>query len=753
MTTLPQTSSVRLPRPNGAPVAALASVRAAPQHAGLGMTPADVYRLLRANVGLILGSVAVALIVGAGVNWFLARYFSRYTASGAVQVQPAVAYDPISRETVPLADFSTLSVEQRTNAMMLHSDTLFTKVLLDPNSPIRDTDWFRAYMEKQAGSDGTVTEVANVIKARRDLLDEFGANPIAETKLVSVSMTGSNPKDCRDIVVTIVSEAIDEQQKLIDEHTQERSQSLQSIRNDRRNKIERLEASQRDKINSLGLDAGGVAGRFTSRDAELAKLVEARIELETAAAAADANYRSVKEQVLAGNDPPQVDAEVARDQTVMNYKEKVDDLDIELAAQIALKNNSTQVQELQARRDATAAKLEQIRAEARVTAANALISNLQSSRDATQQQLDKVMKQIDDLKNDLQSLSISMQEYLSQEEQLKRENEDLKQVQDQIDMIQAQALQGSNTISWYQKPEIPDEPSFPKLWITLSISALAGLLLSLGVTFTRELMDTTIRSPRDIARTGDLTLLGMIPHEDDDPQSAGAPLPTAIFQAPASIIAEQFRQLRTRLQHAASLDSTRSLLITSPGPGDGKTIVACNIAAGLSLNGRRILLVDANFRRPELQNIFAVDNTIGLSNVLGAIENFDSAVHHTTVPNLDVLTTGPRPANPTELLESQLLTDFIDRALEEYDHVIFDSGPLLLVSETPALAPRVDGVITVVRARTSQRGLLQRMSETLQQLKAEHLGVVLNGVRSQGGGYYGRNIRTYYEYQTDRPTS
>jgi len=306
-------------------------------------------------------------------------------------------------------------------------------------------------------------------------------------------------------------------------------------------------------------------------------------------------------------------------------------------------------------------------------------------------------------------------------------------------------------VDWAQRPETPILPSFPKLPITMLVAIMLGLGVCLGIAFTREMLDTSVRSPRDIARVGQMNLLGMIPHEDDDPQSAGIPLPTVIFQAPTSIMAEQYRQVRTRLQHAASLDTTRSILITSPGPQDGKTTVACNLAAGLALNGRKILLVDANFRRPELNKIFNVANDVGFSNALATTDNFEGAIRSTQVPNLDVMTTGPRPANPAELLESQLFTDFIERSLEEYDHVIFDTAPMLLAAESAAMAPRVDGVVSVVKAASNSRGLLQRLRDGLRQVKAEHLGVILNGVRAQGGGYYGRNIKTYYEYQNGQP--
>jgi capsular exopolysaccharide synthesis family protein len=293
---------------------------------------------------------------------------------------------------------------------------------------------------------------------------------------------------------------------------------------------------------------------------------------------------------------------------------------------------------------------------------------------------------------------------------------------------------------------LPDSPSFPKLPMTMAVSVMAALALSLGIAFLREVTDTTVRSPRDIAKVGQLNLLGLIPHESDDPQASAGRLPLAIMDAPNSHIAEQFRQIRTRLQYAHSLDTTRSLLVTSPSPNDGKSMVACNLAASLALNGRRILLVDANFRKPALHATFNVPNENGLGDVLSDLERFADSVRETDVPTLSLLVSGARPANPAELLESQFFIDFVERALEEYDHVIFDSGPMLMMSETVAIAPRVDGVITVVRARGNSRGLLSRMRDELRRVKAEHIGVVLNAVRSQGGGYYGRNIKKYYAY-------
>jgi polysaccharide biosynthesis transport protein len=518
-----------------------------------------------------------------------------------------------------------------------------------------------------------------------------------------------------------------------------------------RRRLETLIGQRQNEIRELNKrlsDAGMAASnRMSPREAELFELTRTLIELKTDHEQAKQYYETTVGQIQSGIDPPTIENFVNQDNQVYSLRSLVSNIEIELKSMPTQGNANRQRELLESRLAAARQQLEDRVAEVRIQARNQLVSSAQQQFQFTQSQLESVNERITSLRAELGDLNFTIFEVMSKQDDLAADKERLKQVQVSLDLLAISITREQTGVSWGILPDEPETPSFPKFGMVMSVSLLIGLALSLAIAFIREAMDTTIRSPRDIQRVGQLTLLGMISDEDDDPQVSGVPLPLVIFQAPTSILAEQYRQVRTRLQHAASLDTTRSILITSPEPGDGKTTVAVNLAAGLALNGRRILLVDVNFRRPMLHKVFNAENETGLSTVLGDLGNFENVVKQTQVPNLDILTCGPRPDNTTELLESRRFTDFIDRALEQYDHVLLDSGPLLLVSDTVALAPRVHGVITVVKAATNTRGVLQRLKDNLRQIKAEHLGVVLNGVRSQGGGYYGRNIRSYYEYQ------
>jgi capsular exopolysaccharide synthesis family protein len=696
--------------------------------------------VIRSHIWMILiVTCIIAPLAGWGANLFLAKNYPRYTSTGYIQVQPLSQPDQVTKGFIPITDPATTALEIRTQAAVLRSESLLTKVLQNPNSEVRRTQWFAQFNN-------------NIARAKADFEDCLSVTPVQDTKLVRVEFTYSRPEDCRAIVFDLISTHLENQKQTQVNQLLDRTTVLNNIRIKSEAHLKELRADMREKAVKLNIDGGTVGpvgGQLSVKDMELSKLVQEQIEAQLLLGKTQGTYQATKDAIAQGQEPAGVDIVVfQRNPYLMNDKQMLQSYEDELADQQArLGEDNVKVTALAKRVERMHTRYEASLAEAKAKAKLEILEQYQQEMNAAQSKLEGLTKRVEGLKSDRGDLSNALVLYYTVQQEERGMVEQLKQIKEQIDNVMAlQSAHAAEDVVWKAMPETPLNKSFPKLPITMALAIALGLALSLGIAFLREAMDQSIRSPRDIAKIGQINLLGLIPDESDDPQSAGARLPVVIFDAPHSIMAESFRHVRTKLQHTASLDTTRSIMVTSPSPGDGKTTIACNLAAGLALNGRRILLVDANFRRPEVHRIFGLPNEQGFSDVLNAVAAFDEVLQETQVPNLAVMSSGPKPMNPTELFESQLLIDFIERALEEFDHVIFDSGPLMVVAEAQAMAPRVDGVVSVVRAKTNNRGLLQRMRDELRKNKAEHLGVVLNAVRAQGGGYYRKSIQTYYDY-------
>jgi len=745
MTTLPQAAALRVQRPAPTNLPITAPLAAGGMFVGtpggqsaVGMTGADVWRVIRSNLWLIILMLILGAVAGYGLNYWLKLYDAKFTAEGKLVVngKPQIGSDGITRN---LVDPQTLPLEIQYHAMMLKDPTLFTKVLQNPNDEIRNTNWFKRFP--------IVDDAKENLKEKLDVVSQ------ANSKVLILSMTDIDPNSSRVIVQSIGDQYVKDQLAKNVEDQYMQNQNLQAELIAEQGKENNIKGDIADiELDLLSNDVAGGVARVSAKDEELKNLTDKVQQLELDLAAEKARLQGYKDLDEANQPIPDVETLVDNDSTVHNDQEQVSAMAMnEANADIGnMGPASDGLKHLQQYKAIVQQRLDTDRETAEQRYKSQLIDGLSQKVNQDQAEYDMMSKKIKEDQNETAHLQSQLEKLFQEQDEQKEIGTKRQSLQDQIDKIATYNSKNDVAgIDWAAPPETPDIPSFPQLPVTMSVSIVFGLALALGVAFLRELMDTTIRSPRDISRVGNINLLGMVPHEDDDPQSAGARLPVVIFEAPHSMMAEQLRQVRTRLQHSSSLDTTRSILVTSPSPGDGKSTIACNLAAGLALNGRRILLVDANFRRPELHRVFNLGNDQGFSDVLNSLDLFEHAVQETQVPNLFVLPSGPKPSNATELVESQLLVDFIERSLEEFDHLIFDSGPLLFVSETVGLAPRVDGVITVVRARTNSRGVLTRMRDTLRQVKAEHLGIVLNAVRAQGGGYYGRNIRTYYEYQNN----
>ncbi|MFC7321867.1 CpsD/CapB family tyrosine-protein kinase [Halobacillus campisalis] len=205
---------------------------------------------------------------------------------------------------------------------------------------------------------------------------------------------------------------------------------------------------------------------------------------------------------------------------------------------------------------------------------------------------------------------------------------------------------------------------------------------------------------------------------------------------PKSPIAEQYRTVRANLQFASVDHELNTLLVTSSGPAEGKSMTAGNIAAVFAQQGKRVLLIDADLRKPTVHHSFRLNNTKGLSNFLVGKEVLKATTQNTNVENLEVMTSGPIPPNPSELLGSKAMSKLILEARQTYDLLVFDTPPVLAVSDSQVLASEVDGVMLVVRSGHTDNSSAERAKELLEQSKANILGVVLNDQEKKNSNYY-----------------
>lgn len=203
-----------------------------------------------------------------------------------------------------------------------------------------------------------------------------------------------------------------------------------------------------------------------------------------------------------------------------------------------------------------------------------------------------------------------------------------------------------------------------------------------------------------------------------------------------SPISEQYRTIRTNIQFASVDKEFKSLMVTSAGPGEGKSTTAANLAVVLAQQGKRVLLIDADLRKPTVHYTFKVSNIYGVTNVLTRQKTLQDTAVTTKIPDLDVLPSGPVPPNPSELIDTKSMTSLIEEAGVMYDYVLFDTPPVLAVTDAQVLSNKVDGVILVVSSGKTQIEGAVKAKELLSHAQAKILGTVLNGKEVKNDNYY-----------------
>ncbi len=333
---------------------------------------------------------------------------------------------------------------------------------------------------------------------------------------------------------------------------------------------------------------------------------------------------------------------------------------------------------------------------------------------------------------------------------------------------------------------LPLIPIKPRLQLNLALSLVIGLLLGLGMAILVEFADRTIKTQDDVEALG-AAFLGIIPSIDESTTTAGSygyytrhgkgkkkkkkkknkvtkqrgteeekPVNYDLFvhEHPKSQVAESCRAIRTNLLFMSPDNPAKRILITSPSPQEGKTTVAINLAITMAQSGTSVLLVDTDMRRPRVHKAFDLRPRLGISTMVLGESTMEESIIDTGIPNLDILTCGPAPPNPAELMHTESFARVVNELSSRYDRVIFDSPPVAVVTDAAILSKMVDGTVLIVKSLQTTREAAKHAISVLADIGANILGGVLNDLdlanRKYGQHYYYYYYKKYgYYYQSE----
>jgi non-specific protein-tyrosine kinase len=303
---------------------------------------------------------------------------------------------------------------------------------------------------------------------------------------------------------------------------------------------------------------------------------------------------------------------------------------------------------------------------------------------------------------------------------------------------------GANVLTVIEEAPMPSSPIGSSWLMEVALTAAIGGMLAVGAAFVIEYLDDTVRTTEDLAKASGLPTLGVLARISGERPADRL----VVAQHPRNPISEAYRSLRTGLRYSSPDRPLRSLLVTSSHAKEGKSTVLANLAVAMAQAGQSVVVVDSDLRRPMQHRLFGVENVVGLTSTLmdgGLFMN--GFLQETGIENLRVMTSGPLPPNPSELLGSQKMKDLMEDLAKQADVVLYDTPPLLPVTDGVVLATRADAVLIVAESGRTRRGSLQRALDSLRQVGATVAGVALNGVSRRGpGGYY----YYYYYYSMDQ---
>ncbi len=709
------------------------------------LTPLDPIRVLRQHTLILLFSVIVSLVVGV-VGWFLLdRYSPRYTSEVQLTVSGGITnpYQGVQDAMgVNQTRLDLLEVFMQNQTIRLRSDGVLNDAL--KRDDVRRTRWFKSFTDRNDNVD--------IVLARKSLQRNLRAGQIIGSTLIRVSLTGPYPEDLKTILNTIVSVYLNKVR--LETSSNSDNVRLMWVRERDRAEEELLQVQEQLRQFTAQNDLPNLESQNNEASITYRVLADQSANLEVALQHARNTYQRLLDAQSTGrvDRTPESLAMVEADPAISSREERLRSLREHrevLLARFGEKHRSIRDVDLQA----LATEQEKNRETDRLLRERQAVQLEMSKKslDAYTSQLAGLQVKMDEARIQMRDLNDKLLKYSQIQVQAETATLQIAKAKEQLESIRIQSDRPDNARIRKSLDATDAEKTFPQpiLVICGTMVLLCGCVT--GVIFVKEVLDQRIKSPADIRLLPAAELIGVIPDAAEDPDNP-ASIERIVTTNPKGMIAESYRGLRTSLQNRMDRHGYKSLLVVGAQSQSGSSVVTSNLGLSLATNGRRALIIDANFRKPAQHNLLNTVKEPGLAEILNGTSQFEQVVVHLENPVLDVLPVGSTAGWEPELLDSPKFQELRAYVEQQYDIILIDVAPALLTSESTLLTKHVDAVVVVVRAMSDMRGMVGRLLRQIGGQRAELIGLILNGVRSSAGGYFRKNYQDFYRYRTNSET-
>lgn len=684
-------------------------------------------------VAALLGAV-----LGVGAHVLFKKFYPLYRPNVIFQCHWAegdISVDPASQRT----DEDEMERFMATQVAIMTSDGVLQNATKNPTIQREAPTWTRRYY-----TNGSY----DYQKAAIELADDIKARIVPNTQFIEMSLMWRKKAE----ITAVLGMVRESYESALQEAANANSNNRRSLLEKKITDIEATTKVIQQRRDRLLKDASveSIDQRMTdaAHGIELAsaQLSEARSGIEALAV----QLQTMEEQLKAPGGivySDEINAEVEANPIILNIKQQINEFNAQLRAmQRQLGPDHRNYKAMLDLKDSYEQTLENERERVRRDVFNRTIDSLRRSLSQIRAQEADATKRIEEYKLRLGDLTRIKAQFDNYQYEIDHLTDSKTAAQDELNNLEAlSARQTADRVTLYKREQIPNEIVFPKIYIMVPL----GVILVVGLFGTyvllHEVLDQRVKGPSDITLIPRMRLIGLIPHAAEDLTNPEV-VETAFRDNPTGILAENYRQVRATLLKRMQQAGHTSLLIVAGHPSSGASTIVANLADACVKAEQRVLVIDANFRRPAQHGIFGLNPSPGLSDVLAKVTSFEQAVQRTS-DGVAVLTAGTAEHRIYERLATEAMGQLLAEVRDDFDMVLIDSPPAIVSGDAMAMASRCDATLLVVKALNEKRGLVARLGNQLNETRAEFLGVLVNAVRCSAGGYFKHNIRATHEYQ------